>query len=63
MIISGWRPGARKIDATQAINKHSGIGLKESKKIVDDVLEGTPRALPDDFVLREELESFNFIIE
>lgn len=63
MILSGWRPGAKTIDAVQSVRRHTGMSLKESKHLVDEVLEGKPRKLPDDFVLREELESMNFILE
>lgn len=63
MIISGWRPGANSLIATKMVQQHTGMSLNESKYLIEDVLDGTPRKLPDDFVLREELESLNFIIE
>ena len=63
MIISGWRPGANTINAVQAVRKHTNLSLLESKHLIEDVLDGKPRTLPDDLVLREELEDLKFILE
>ena len=62
MIIVGWRSGANTIDAIQAVRNHTGMSLKESKQLIESALEGNSAKLPDDFVLREDLEECNFII-
>jgi len=62
MIIVGWRSGANTIDAIQAVRNHTGMSLKESKQLIESALEGNSVKLPDDFVLREDLEECNFII-
>lgn len=61
--IIGWRTGAKTIDAINAIRKHTGISLTESKQLIEDVLAGNSRKLPNDFVLREDLEACKFIIQ
>jgi len=63
MIVSGYKHGAKTIDATEAICKHVGENLSTAKKMVESVLDGNPVKLPDDFVLREDLESAGFIVE
>jgi ribosomal protein L7/L12 len=62
MTIIGWRRGVDAGAATAAIRKHTGMSLVESKKLVDSAIAGTAVKLPDDFVLREDLEDCNFII-
>ena len=62
MIIVGWRSGANTINAIQAVRNHTGMSLKESKQLIESALEGNSVKLPDDFVLREDLEECNFII-
>jgi ribosomal protein L7/L12 len=63
MIIVGWRKGARTIDAIQAVRKHTGMSLKESKNLIETALEGEVVKLPDDFVLREDLEDLGFKLD
>ena len=60
MIIVGWRAGANTVDAIQSVKKHTGMSLKESKTLIDAALEGNAVKLPDDFVLREDLEDLGF---
>ena len=60
MYIIGWRKGAKTISAIDAVRKHTGKSLSEAKRLIDDALEGKPVQLPDDFVLREDLEDFGF---
>ena len=62
MTIVGWKKGANTIDAIRAVKKHTGKSLLESKRLIEDVLDGKPVVLPDDFVLREDLEDCNFFI-
>lgn len=63
MIVTGWRTDVNVLNAIQTLHAHSNLSLKESRQAVDDILKGKPMVLPDDFVLREELEDLNFIIE
>jgi ribosomal protein L7/L12 len=60
MYITGYRAGVKTIDAISAVKKHTGKSLLESKRLVEDALEGKPVQLPDDFVLREDLEDLGF---
>lgn len=62
MIIVGWKKGANTVDAIRAVKNHTGMSLKESKQLIESALEGKSVKLPDDFVLREDLEECNFII-
>lgn len=62
MIVLGYKTGANSIKAVQAIKKHTGKSLLESKRIIEDVLDGKPVTLPDDFVLREDLEDLKFLV-
>lgn len=63
MIITGWKKGAKTIDAIKAVQKHTGMSLLESKRLIEDAVEGKIVTLPDDFVLREDLEDANFIVQ
>jgi hypothetical protein len=63
MLITGYRRGANSLYAIKAVHKHTNLDLITSKRLIEDVLEGRPRELPNDFVLREELEALNFILE
>jgi ribosomal protein L7/L12 len=63
MTIIGWRHGANSIAAINAIKKHTGKSLIESKRLIDAALEGKAVTLPDDFVLREDLEEYKFILD
>lgn len=62
MTIIGWKSGADSQKAIQAINKHTGLSLVESKSLINTILNGDPVVLPDDFILREDLEDCKFII-
>ena len=60
MYITGWRNGANTIDAIQAVRKHTNMSLIDSKRLIEDAIEGKTVKLPDDFVLREDLEDLGF---
>ena len=62
MLIEGWRTGAKAIDATIAIKKHTGLSLYKAKKLVERILEGETIELPNDFVLRDDLRDAGFIV-
>lgn len=38
--IVGWHPGANKVRATQLVKEKSGMGLQQSKAVIDKALEG-----------------------
>lgn len=63
MIITGWKNGVKTINAIQAVKKHTSMSLRESKQLIETALEGEPVKLPDDLVLREELEDLGFSIQ
>lgn len=63
MLILGYRKGADTITAIRAIHKHTDLGLYASKRIIEYVIKGYPQTVPDDFVLREDLISCNFIVK
>jgi len=63
MVITGWRAGVRTIDAVQAVHKHTDFGLRDSKILIETALSGKSVKLPDDFVLREDLEDCGFTVK
>lgn len=63
MTIIGYRKGANTIDAIRSVKKHTGRSLLESKRLIEQVLEGKAVVLDEDFVLREELTDYNFIVK
>lgn len=63
MIIAGWKKGVNTVDAVQAVKKHTGMSMRESKQLIETALEGQAVKLPDDFVLREDLEDSGFSIQ
>lgn len=62
MIVLGYRAGANFNKATSAIAKHTNISLAEAKKLTQKIENGEGVTLPDDFVLREDLEELNFLL-
>ena len=40
--VVGWRVGANKVAAVQALRQHSSLGLADAKHAVDSVLDGSP---------------------
>jgi hypothetical protein len=40
--VVGWRVGADKVAAVQALREHSSLGLADAKDAVDSVLDGRP---------------------
>jgi ribosomal protein L7/L12 len=63
MLITGYRAGVKTIEAITVVRKHTGKSLSESKRIIEDAIEGKTVKLPDDFVLREDLEDLGFRID
>lgn len=62
MKIIGYKKGARSIDAIKSVRTHTGMSLAESKKLIENVLEGKTVTLDEDLVLREELTDQLFIV-
>lgn len=60
MYITGYRAGVKATEAISVVRKHTGKSLSESKRLIEDAIEGKPVQLPDDFVLREDLEDLGF---
>lgn len=60
MYITGYRAGVKTIDAVIAVKKHTGKSMIESKRLIEAAIEGKAVQLPDDFVLREDLEELGF---
>jgi hypothetical protein len=63
MIVVGYRANADFAEAQIAIRKHTGSSHSEAKKIVENVRSGKGVKLPDDFVLRADLEDLNFLVQ
>ncbi len=40
VVITGWRPGLLKVSMTTTIREHTELGLAESKRMTDRVLDG-----------------------
>jgi ribosomal protein L7/L12 len=65
--VVGWRVGANKVAAVQALREHSSLGLADAKHTVDIVLDGHPvRVKAKDaksaLDLAAALEGFNFTV-
>jgi len=44
--ITGWHVGAKTVSAIGEVRAATGLGLAESKRVVEDVLAGATVALP-----------------
>ncbi len=63
MMVIGYKPNANFIEAQNVIKKHTTLSLGDVKQIVEHIREGNGVKLPDDFVLREDLEDLNFLLD
>jgi hypothetical protein len=63
MNITGYRHGADLLEAAKAIHKHTEVNLQKAKTMINDVTDGKIVSLPNDFVLREDLEDAGFTVE
>lgn len=63
MIVIGYKPNANFLAAQQVIKKHTSFSGNDVKQIVEHIREGKGVKLPDDFVLREDLEELNFLVQ
>jgi len=63
MIITGYRANADFTKAQGVLKKHTKYSSSDIRNIVATIQEGQAVKLPDDFVLREDLEELNFLID
>lgn len=45
VLLSGWKTGAKKTEATRLINRSSSLGLAKSKTCIDKAIEGIPTSI------------------
>ena len=62
-MVIGYKPNANFVEATNVINKHTNFSIGDIKQMVEHIKEGNGVKLPDDFVLREDLEDLNFTLD
>lgn len=65
VVLSGWHPGANKVQLTKAIKARSGVGLKQAKECTDAVLSGRSakvmcKSVGDARLLAAEASGFGF---
>lgn len=63
MLVIGYKAGANLLDAPRVIQKHTKMSLSDATKLCKDLQNGKVITLPDDFVLREDLEDMKFLIQ
>ena len=56
MIVIGYRPNANFVEAQNVLKKHTQFSISDIKHMLEHIKEGQGVKLPDDFVLREDLE-------
>lgn len=47
LIIAGWRPGLKTVSLVAALCRYKGVGLKQAKQEMEDLLGGQPIQIPD----------------
>lgn len=62
MIVLGYKAGVNFTEAARVLKKHTNMDANSVKKTIDSIKNGQGVTLPDDFVLREDLEDLNFLI-
>ena len=62
-MVIGYKPNANFLEAQNVIKKHTAFSASDIKNIVEHIREGKGVKLPDDFVLREDLEDLNFLVD
>ena len=62
MIVHGYKSNANFLGVKNAIRKHTNYDAKTVSSIVSQIQQGKSVTLPDDFVLREDLEDANLLI-
>jgi hypothetical protein len=62
MNVIGYRSNADFNAARDSLVKHTAFSASDIRHILQHIEEGNAVKLPDDFVLREDLEDNNFLI-
>lgn len=63
MIVTGYKTSANFYEAQLVIQKHTDLSASDVKTIMKNIQQGTAVKLPDDFVLREDLEDLHFLLD
>jgi hypothetical protein len=63
MVVIGYKANANFLQASNVIRKHTNMDAKTAGLLVSRIREGEGVNLPDDFVLREDLEDLNFLVK
>ena len=63
MMVIGYRPNANFVEAQNVLKKHTQFSIGDIKQLLEHIREGQGVKLPDDFVLREDLEELNFLVD
>jgi len=63
MLVTGYKANANFLEAQLVIKKHTKYSTSDAKQICEAIKEGKAVKLPDDFVLREDLEELSFTVE
>lgn len=62
MIVLGYKTGANFVEVANVLKKHTNMDSKTVRQVVSDIQEGKGVKLPDDFVLREDLEDLMLLV-
>jgi hypothetical protein len=62
MIVHGYRANVDFNKVASALRKHTNMDAKTLKRVISDIESGKGVNLPDDFVLREDLEELNLLL-
>ena len=62
MLVVGYKTGANFNEAVRVIRKHTNMDAQSANRVISQIKQGQGVTLPNDFVLREDLEDLNFLI-
>lgn len=63
MIVTGYRTTTDFFQAQLVLQKHTEFASSDIKTMIANIKEGKAVKLPDDFVLREDLEELDFLVD
>lgn len=63
MNIIGYRGNPAKAQTAKIFQKHTNLSQSEINQLVNDILNGECRQVDNDWVLREDLEEYGFILD
>jgi len=63
MLVIGYRGNINKSEVIKSLSKHTDFKKDDLKTIATNIVAGNTVNLPDDFVLREELEALNILLK